>query len=424
MKKNILLPFTLVFAFAALSAAMAHRADTWKGRLTEVYQGALLSSLQQMEDMGYQLHKALLTQDSQAENTYLSLAAQGAMQVQKSLSLLPLSHPDTLQAMKLTNQLGDYAGRLMEREMLSEQDVQQLSALIDTCKAYTETLYQNREKLSFAPDQPPAFYPSEQTEAMDSDIAYPTLLYDGPFSDAAQQQKPLPLAGEREIDWEEAARIARQYVGENRVLSVSHGADVLGPTPCHGVTLHLRDITLEAAITRQGGKVLWLTPDNGAFPMEMTIEECRNAALQFLQSRRYGDMESTDFQVYEGVAVISFAPRQGNVLLYPDLVKVQLRMDTAEVVGVEAGHYLMNHRMRSTLAPHLSLQQAQAQVSARLSVQSAQLCLIPKNEREILCYEFTCTYQGDRFLLYINATDGTQEDILQVVETSTGLSTL
>lgn len=424
MKKyvSVYLSFVLLCAFAALAAVRGYNADSWKGRLQEVYQGTLLSALRQMEDMHYALEKALLSQDEDAGEQYLNQVSDGAGQVQRSLSLLPLSHPSTMQAMKMTNQLGDYARTLMGQNALTDGDAAQLSSLISACRDYTQILLSNQAHLTAA-DTAPLFYPDGQTEAFDSAVSYPTLIYDGPFSDARQQKEP-DLSAESEITWEEAARIARSFVGEERVLSFSPGADTLGPTPCHGVTLQLEDITLEAAVTRRGGKVLWLTPDNGAFSCLVTLEESKRAAQQFLQRNGYGDMESTYFQVYEGMAVLSFAPRQGNVLLYPDLVKVQLRMDTAQVVGLEAKNYLTNHSPRAPLSPSITETQALESVSPRLFVTGSRLCLIPKNDEEVLCYEFSCTFQDAQFLIYINALTGAQEELLQVVESSAGLETV
>ena len=132
-------------------------------------------------------------------------------------------------------------------------------------------------------------------------------------------------------------------------------------------------------------------------------------------------MEPTFFQVYEGVAVISFAAAQGETLLYPDLIKVQLRMDTAQVVGVEARNYLMNHTARGLLTPVLSQEEAREKVGPRLNVESVRLCLIPTDAGERLCYEFKGDYQGRTYLAYINALDGRQEQLFKVVETETGL---
>ena len=144
----------------------------------------------------------------------------------------------------------------------------------------------------------------------DSAVEYPTLIYDGPFSDARETgaAKALP---DKAVTQAEALQIARDFVGGERVDSASPGPEMGGVIPCWGVNLRLRDLSLLAAVTKQGGKILFLTPDSADFSPDKSVEECRENALQFLSSRGYDHMKPTYFQVYQGVAVVSFAATQG-----------------------------------------------------------------------------------------------------------------
>ena len=427
MKKKfplILLSLALAFALAAgISTAAIIQGERYKARLQEIYEGAILAALRQMEDMELALSKSVLS-GAQAADQYLSQVSSGAAQVQRSLSLLPLSHTATQSAVKFANQLSDYTLSLLNSESYSNKDLEQLSSLIAALEQSAAALYAAREALSSQAAQgETAFYPAEESgPAYDSAVSYPTLIYDGPFSDARDSGVPTAL-GPREVTREEAHQAALEFVGADRVISLSQGADMGGVIPCYGVTLQLKDITLEAAVTRQGGKILWLAPDTADFSQEKSVEECRKAALSFLGARGYENMQPTYFQVYQGVAVISFAATQGNTLLYPDQIKVQLRMDTAQVVGIEAKNYLMNHTARGVLTPSITLEEAQGAVSSRLQIEESRLCLIPDDGNEKLCYEFKGTYNGHTYLVYISAENGKQEKILKVVETSSGLET-
>lgn len=412
--------FLFVMLFSVLAAYQGHQASLRLAHLTHIYRGALLSAMQQMESMQILMQKALVSAADEEKN-YLHQIAEEAGQVQRSLALLPLSHPDTMRAMKLTNQLEDYSTQLMEKEGLSESDAGQLAALTETCKSYAQLLYDRQDALLSAMPET-VFYPAEAAGTVDGDIHYPTLIYDGPFSDA-RRQKPIPFAGEKEITWEEAARIARQFLGAADG-DVRPGADILGPVPCHGVTLIRPGITLDAAVSKAGGKVMWISCSRGDFASLLSPETCEENARRFLQAQGFENMEVTAFQVYQGVIVFSFAPRQGQVLLYPDLVKIQLRMDTGEVIGLEATAYWQNHSPRGLMQPALSAQEAAAHINSRLERQAHQLCLIPLDDQEILCWEFDCAYQDMEFLVYINAQNGRQEELLQKVETNIGPETV
>lgn len=404
---------------AGVAARAMHREGQARAQMEQLCRGAVLSAMRQTEDMSVSLSKAILSAEGGNTNRYLHQVAVGAAQVHRSLSLLPLPQEVSGQAEKFANQAADYAASLLDRK-LTQQDVDQLESLIDACRGYTQALYQAQDTLPLAGRARASVQREEDNGSYDSEVSYPTLIYDGPFSDARRPGTARGL-GDRQITREEAMQCARVFVGEERVKSVSPGADMGGDVPCWGVTVQLQDVQLQAAITKQGGKMWMLTPDTASFAQEKSVEECRESARAFLRRNGFEGMQPTYFQVYEGVAVISFAATQGDTLLYPDLIKVQLRMDTAQVVGVETRNYWQNHHPRGALAPVLSLEEAAGAVSSRLQVNQGRLCLIPTDSGERLCYEFQGEYRGNQYLCYIDARTGEQAELLQVMEGSAGL---
>ena len=60
-------------------------------------------------------------------------------------------------------------------------------------------------------------------------------------------------------------------------------------------------------------------------------------------------------------------------------------------------------------------------VSNRLKIFKERLAIIPtETKEEELCYEFKGDFQGDTFIVYINAKTGKEQQILKVIETNTG----
>ncbi|MBR0365382.1 MAG: germination protein YpeB [Clostridia bacterium] len=106
-------------------------------------------------------------------------------------------------------------------------------------------------------------------------------------------------------------------------------------------------------------------------------------------------------------------------------MKVKVALDNGEVIGMECNGYLMNHRERDLGDISMSEERARECVSAHLDVTSVGLAVIPKDSlREILCYEFRGSYMGKNFLVYINAQNGREEDILLLIESETGVLTV
>lgn len=404
------------------------RAYVYARMISDAYTGALLTAMMQMEEMEGNIDKALISQDEGQNAVLFGRIGSDAAAVHAHLSALPLSHSAMAEAMKVCNQMQDYARVLQEKAQpqLDESSVRTLEQLSDTCGELLRHLQAAYAQM----DQQKLRFDTQQTYMLDADSAarplegvgdlidYPTLIYDGPFSDVVSENTPRGL-GEKQVSQEEAAGIACAYLGENPAaaeLTQESG----GTIPAWGVKVTQDDCVLQLAITKQGGDVLWMFPEHADFALTYGLEECKQTAQQFLAAHGYGDMHLTFWQIYGGMATLSYAAVQDGVVLYPDLIKLQVRMDTLAVVGVEARHYLTSHVRRENLMPAISEAEARAAISERLENVTSRLCLIPQNGREYLCWEFTGEYNGNTYFVYIDAMTGRQRDIQKLVQTSIG----
>ena len=431
-KKHHIVLYTLLSLCAVLAVAYAVEAEGQSRRATtalqETYRGTLLGAMTQMEQMRANIDKALISADAGQSAALLSRVSSDAAAVQGSLSALPLAHSAMGDAVKLCNQLSDYAQSLLKKEedALAADDARLLTGLSQACDALLSVLTRaygqmRAGKLAFGGDNVYLSAPDRVARPLESaadEIDYPTLIYDGPFSDVISQQAPRGL-GERVITQAEAVRLAADFVGAD-AQAAAFTQESGGDIPAYDVRVDLPDATLHLAVTRQGGDILWMFPETAGFAASHGLEECRQAARQFFEAHGYGEMELTFWQMYGGMATLSYAAVQEGVLLYPDLVKVQLRLDTLAVVGLEARHYLSSHTRRQGLAPALSQEEAQRAVSPRLQVTGSRLCLIPLNSREVLCWQFTGVYNGQTYYVYIDAATGEQRDIQRLVVTDSG----
>ena len=108
------------------------------------------------------------------------------------------------------------------------------------------------------------------------------------------------------------------------------------------------------------------------------------------------------------------------MVLYPDLVKVQVSLVDGTIIGLEAANYLMNHVARALEIPALSEQDAVSRVGGALTPVSARLCVIPENTSEYLCYEVRATSGQDPFLAYIDAMTGIERRLMQEIDSENG----
>lgn len=439
LKHHILLyTFLSVAVLLSISLALDYgiRAQRSAQALEDAYAQRVLETQEHLQAIGLKLGKAPVAADARTQVELLAGISRQADSVVSGLSALPLSHIAMSDTLKFCNQLSEYAMVLAlsvaAGQPLTEQETAELVSLESQCALLTGQFVTARETMVAESlrltAQPGVFYaeaqaaqrPLEQVADPDNGMDYPSMIYDGAFSDARHYGSPKAL-GEGRIDQRQAMEAARAFVGEDRVRSVEAAPDSGGALASYGVKLTLNDgVVLNAEVTRQGGKMLWMVPEHAAFEPGWTLEECAEAARDFLLDRGYGEMEANHYQVYDGLAVINFVAVQDGVLLYPDLVKVQVRMDTGEVVGLEANNYLMNHTERTGLSPALSGEQALEKASSRLEAGQARLCVIPYREGERLCYEVPGRYEGREYRVYIDAITGEEAEVLMMVDSVGG----
>lgn len=258
---------------------------------------------------------------------------------------------------------------------------------------------------------------------------YPTLIYDGPFSDHIKRRRPLGLTG-KTVSSGEAGLIAMDFAGaaSGRKYTVTRTATVNGVIPAFRVHLTPAGGKGEAVvldISRKGGHVIWMLNPRRVGSSSVTTGDAAKKAGQFLTGRGKADMEATYTLEQRNTAVVSFAYKQDNVLVYSDLIKVKVALDNGEIVGYEALGYLMSHTQRKLPQPKITEAEARRVVNPRLKINSTRLTLIPlETLQEVLCYELKGALNGDPFIIYVNALTGEEERILKVIETNGGLTTM
>ena len=108
------------------------------------------------------------------------------------------------------------------------------------------------------------------------------------------------------------------------------------------------------------------------------------------------------------------------MVLYPDLVKVQVSLRDGAVIGLEAGGYLRNHVARDLTLPALSQEEAVARLGGRLTAEEARLCVIPENAEEYLCYEIQAFDESGEYLVYIDAQTGAERELFELISEENG----
>lgn len=158
-------------------------------------------------------------------------------------------------------------------------------------------------------------------------------------------------------------------------------------------------------------------------------ERADEMGKKFLENHGFKNMKETYYLKQDGVITINYAYSQnssnGEVTIYPDLIKLKIALDNGQVLGIETTGYLNSHYDRKIGNIEITKEKAKENLNKDLNIESESLAIIPTQfQTEILCWEFKGKVDDTEFLVYINAKTGKEEDILVVRDTPNGTLTM
>lgn len=254
---------------------------------------------------------------------------------------------------------------------------------------------------------------------------YPSLIYDGPFSEHIENVESQMLKSAPAVSQKQALKKAKEFLGDDGKGLKFQSEMTNTAIECYVFSKDTDDGQLNVSVTKKGGYVLYFIKSRNVREMNYDREAATAIAHNYLTEHGFYDMASSYYEITDNIATINFAYSKNGVKMYSDLIKVRVALDIGEVTGVECKGYLMNHKNRGEQIPVISAEEARGKIASHLNVNEPTLAVIPKDSlREVLCYEFHGTHKDKNFIIYINAENGREEQILLLLESETGILTV
>lgn len=370
-----------------------------------------------VSSMQVTLEKSLYANTPTQQNGLAARVMREASLAKGALAVLPVSDGSLFEASRFITQAGDFAMSLSARISAGGTITEEEYASLQQLSEYASRL---QESLRNADPDFSSGSSDNFKDTSDEFADYPTLIYDGPFSDHIAQRQPVFLEGEEELPQGNAQKCAADFLGVPQD-ELSHDGDTAGNLATYNFSRGTQRIT----VSRLGGHVVSLIDAREAGEQTLDEEQAKAAAAAFLESRGMTNMKESYYVVSDGVCTINYAYEQDGVICYPDLVKVSVALDNGGVVEYNASGFLMNHTDRDLSQVALTADEARESVSPYLTPDEGRLALIPTaGLNEVLTYEFHCEGQnGEQVLVYINAETGYEEQILILLQTDNGVLT-
>lgn len=420
----------VLFTFAIMGVKSTMR---YQNQLEISYQQSLTELNECLDSVNTDLTKSLYS-NSYGEIYDLSrdMYAQCAT-AKNAISRLPVSQMELGNAYKFLSQASDYAqflgAKIEKGEKLSAKEHKNLKSLLDYAQKFsakTNDMVSIVESGGKITSNDVKSGNEISVSALSNDFSkgaktfddFPTLLYDGPFSDQVLKKTSTLIKSAKIMNKNNCKKIAARALGTS-VNKLSYESDEQWLMPCY--TFNSGRYTI--SITKQGGYVREILYSGTADVRSISTNNACNLALDYLNEIGYKNMAISYYEITNNICTISCAYAMDNVTCYSDLIKVGVSMDDGKIATLDTTTYLTNHTDRNIKKPRLSEDDAKAKVSKYLVANSVKRCIIPKESgNEVQCYEVSCTSKdtGERALVYINADNGSEEDIMLLMETDNG----
>lgn len=426
-KKAKIIVALLLFLFIAAAATAVtmgvlygkknEKAEAYKGRVDRMYETAYYEAVDNMTDVERKLGKVTALSKPTLQQEFLYDVWRQCNVAVTCLSKIANEGEQAETVVNFLNKTGDYCYYLSRKAETDPIDEKERNNLLKFKRIVSElnasfagvgekTITDKGIDASVLSDM------SAVGEAIrnSSDVDYPELIYDGPFSDGLKKRDAVFLKGKEEITEEKASEILKTYFKDAE--NVKKTGDNASSVPAYVYSFTIAGVEGTAQISKAGGYLVEYSSYEKTIDPEYTVEECAERAKKFLREVGYEDMECVWTYNSDSTVYFNFAYSLQGVICYPDLVKVKVSAQTGRVTGMEGLNYMYNHKERT-----LATERVQIAFSDKIAIEKTRDCIIPTEwGTEIQCVEIKGTCDGETYYVYYDVKTGEEAEAFVVVD--------
>ncbi len=245
--------------------------------------------------------------------------------------------------------------------------------------------------------------------------AYPEINW-GPSVSAMFERRSITMLSGTPVTAQDIQQKAAQFLGVSdpgRIKVAENGQST--EYASFTASLEREGGHVQLDYSKKGGQLLRFMDHRAIGAKSVSLSEAEQKARGFLDEHGFASMTAVSYDNYGDTANISFVPKQGNVLIYPDKLTVKVGLDNGDVVGMQAEQYALEHKERKLSKPTMSEAEARKVLNPEFKLMKTREALI-KNElsEEVLCYEYTGRINGHLYRIFVNADNGIEEAIEKI----------
>ncbi|MEF9983314.1 MAG: germination protein YpeB [Oscillospiraceae bacterium] len=454
-KKTSVTPYIIIIAIVVVIALILstilysenQRANNGERALEITYTRALNELASYVTNISNTLEKAQYVGTAPQMQELSANLWRDSSAAKASLTTIPTGEIDLTSINKYLSQTGNYmislAKKLEEGQKLSDDEYKTIVDLQENAESLKTHIYSISDDIANGKLKVSQFYEGDSenksgggddtnpknANALKSQVvemeeglkSFPSLIYDGPFSDHIISRTPSLTEDKVEITVEQA-KVAAAGAAQVSIDKIQYTQDEKSNMPSYCFNAGDTAVT----VTKNGGYIAYMLKSREIGDKKISTDTAYNNAVKYLSNLGIKSLESKYFEIINGICTFNFAYNLDGITCYTDLIKIGVAMDNGDILSFDARGYIMNHKTREIVQPKITPEKARESVSRKLEILEVNRAIIPTTgKNEIATYEFkTKSEKGDNVLVYVNDQTGEEEQILILIINEDGALTV
>lgn len=343
------------------------------------------------------------------------------------LAELPVNQENTEGIYKYLATVGDFSRVISltnddnEKNLLSliefsenlNTDIDILINSLDNKDFFGENIDSLFNSLNFDTD-----FSSEFENVSQISKTFPTLIYDGPFSDHINRLSPKHLENKGSITETQGKKIANSISKNSELLFTGEENSQISSYIYEGENA-------TCAITKKGGVPLYYYDYSIVTKKNISNKKAITQAKSFLKRVFKKDFKQSYYEITDNIITINFAVKESGIIYYSDLIKVGISLENGNIKSLETRGFIMNNHERALPKFLGNKNKIKSKISKKLKITAISKALILDSAlKEKYCFEVKCkTQDKSDIIIYLNKDTLEEENILFLIHSDNGTLT-
>lgn len=407
------------------------RMKTYHVQLENIYEKSVFELADSLNNMQANLSKLHACSGVANQHRLITKIVSEAETAESDIACLPIDNECLKRTAEFANKTSDFCLSLQQKiakgEGISQNDrktLKWLSATSQTLAKRMATICQQvGDKITLSDgvlhEGKIEGIDNEFNEIDNATFDYPQMIYDGPFSDSKKHEVKVDLPV---VSAEKAGQNVKEKLAFLGVKKIEYKGETKNKLDVYNFEVSLKngtDFYLQAS--KNGGVICYIS-STGCKGKQNEKEQAMQVAKQFANKLGYNVEPVWVSKQNDGPTYVNLAPVVSGIIIYPDLVKVAV--DDNGVCGFEGLNYLANHKNRVFDKMARDDNIARQKLAQGMKITNSNMALVPKGEKEILCFEFECVMDDEQYFVYIDANTLDEVDIFKVIRGTEGYTVM